>query len=229
MSRIGFLILLALFECSPVSAESAGTKIGNVTVELVAPPGLCKLNSNNPADNWLLTTSEKALAGRNRLLALFADCKELDEWRDHRRPLLDHTISYQTPLKTSGVDIPTAPGPFIKQSCEQMRQQSKTFDAKTSDLNARLEASMVGIKLNEQRTLGVLDEEPSVCYYGLIQKILAQTGTEKTAVSIIAGTLLKGKIVFLKLTAPYEGAASAAQLLEMQKKAMAAFLLANPA
>jgi hypothetical protein len=110
-----------------------------------------------------------------------------------------------------------------------MRQQSKTLDAKTSDLNARLEASMVGIKLNEQRTLGVLDEEPSVCYYGLIQKILAQTGTEKTTVSIIAGTLVKGKIVFLKLTAPYEGAASAAQLLEMQKKAMAAFLQANPA
>ncbi len=184
------------------------------------------LDANNRADVQGLTGVERS-SGGNQLLALYADCKELDEWRDHRRPLLDRTVSYATPLKTSGVNIPAAPGPFIKYSCELMRQQSKISDAETRDFNARLEALKVGIKVNEQRSLGVLTEEPGVCYFGLIQRTVAQTGTEKTTVSVVAATLLKGKMIFLRLSAPYEGAASAAPLLERQKKAMTAFLAAN--
>ena len=230
MSRIVFLILLSLFGLSPASAETAGTTIGNVTVELVAPLGFCKLDANNPADALALTMFEKP-ASNNQKLAIYFDCKELDEWRDHRRaPPVVHAVSYATLKKTLGVDIPTAPEPFIKQICEQMRQQgSKMLDGKASDMKARVEAAMVGMKLNEQRSLGIVDEGPRVCYSGFIQKTLARNGTETTGVTVVAGTLLKGKIIYLSFVAPYVDAASAAQLLERQKKAMAAFLAANPA
>jgi hypothetical protein len=73
------------------------------------------------------------------------------------------------------------------------------------------------LKLNEIKFLGVVAEDPLVCYSGTLQKFKVDTGPETTQITIIATSLLKGKVVQLYLFAPYTGGQSITQLLAKQR------------
>jgi hypothetical protein len=52
-------------------------QIGTATLVLPTPRGYCELDSNNAADAYAISVTERMLS-TNRLLAFSADCEQLD-------------------------------------------------------------------------------------------------------------------------------------------------------
>ena len=61
----------------------------------------------------------------------------------------------------------------------------------------------------------------------ILQKFKAETGTDKTQITVFATTILKGKIVYSYLFAPFAGGETVTQLLAKQKAVVAMLQAAN--
>jgi hypothetical protein len=83
------------------------------------------------------------------------------------------------------------------------------------------------VKVNEMRFLGVIAEEPVICYAAILQKFKAETGDEKTQATVFATTVLKGKILYFYFFAPYESGATVTDLLAVEKAQIAKEKAAN--
>ncbi len=86
---------------------------------------------------------------------------------------------------------------------------------------------MEGIKVNEQKMLGVVDEDEFGCYSALFQRMQAEVGGEKQIAGVFTTTFVKGKIVYLNLYAPFAGSATVQELLVLQKALAKKFIEAN--
>ena len=85
------------------------------------------------------------------------------------------------------------------------------------DPQQRAERASRDLKVNEIKLLGMVAEDPLVCYTATMQKFKVEAREETTQVTVIATTLLKSKVVQLYLFAPYAGGTTIAQLLAKQR------------
>lgn len=213
---------------APEKREGLVGTIGKTDVGLVLPEGHCQLDSSEPADARLISSIRGAIAGTNELVSSFADCAELKAWRAGTKPTLDNFGQYMTLLQTLNQNIDQPRPSFVSEVCTQMRATSPAEnEALTSKASTRVEAIMDGVKVNEQKMLGVVAEDENACYAALFQKMLAEVGGEKEIAGVFATTLVKGKIVYLNLYAPF-GDGVVDRLLTAQKALAKRFVEANP-
>jgi hypothetical protein len=226
-------VLAPMRPSEPVRPAVAGPRvakqaqIGSVTLMLPAPEGHCQLTEQQPADARAIKVIGDALAGtQNELLAVSADCGQLEAWRASTVPALDDHAQYQTPIPAKDLYYPRAPS--VKQFCANARAQGeKTAAGATPDLNTRLEAAIKGAKYNETSFLGVLAEDDDACYFGQLLKMRTEIGTEKNQVTISATTLVKGKILFYNLYTVYRGPDTVPAALARHQRNVPALLAAN--
>ncbi|MFO1173076.1 MAG: caspase family protein [Hyphomicrobiaceae bacterium] len=213
---------------APEKREGLSGIIGKTEVGLVLPEGHCELDSSEPADARLISSIRGAIAGTNELVSSFADCEELKAWRAGTKPTLDNFGQYMTLLQTLNQNIDAPRPSFVSEVCSQMRATSPAEnEALTSKASTRVEAIMEGVKVNEQKMLGVVAEDENGCYAALFQKMLAEVGGEKEIAGVFTTTLVKGKIVYLNLYAPF-GDGVVDRLLTAQKALAKRFVEANP-
>jgi len=219
--------LLALLASAPCFAKEV--TVGQATLTLTTPDGQCELDPSQPGDARMLNITGGALTGvGNRLLAFYADCKQLAAWRTGKRPLLEDFSQYQTEIASVDSPAPPAPEDVIKQTCKTLRAEGeKLVSGLAPDLKTRIEEAVRGVKVNQTRFLGVVGEEPGVCYAALAQRIKAETGKDVTIVGLYASTFIKGKIVHYYLYSPYRSAQTVTALLARHKRNVAALLSAN--
>ena len=234
LSEVSFAIalgaLLPLFAFAATTcAMAAEATIGDVPINLPAPAGFCELSERNPPDNYVLTNTG-AVVGKagNKLLAMSAHCQQLDDWRAHRQPFLDDYGQYQTPLGQMD-QLVAAPEETIAQSCASLRAQGeKIASDQLPDMKAAFESTLQKIRLNETKFIGVFAEDKTACYAGLISKIQAESGTEKTQIVVFAVTVVRGKVVLIYRFAVYTGSDSVTTtLLTHLKGTVAAVYTAN--
>jgi len=202
-------------------------RIGETSVVLTAPPGQCELDANQPADRSLLQAVGVAI-GTNTLLAMYADCKQLTDWRAGKRGLLEDFAQYQ--VLTSTIDRPPEgqPAQALKELCGYLRDQGeKMATDMASDLKQRVEQALKDVVVNQLRFLGVVAEDGDACYGAMAQRAKAQTGKDVTIVGLSASAFVKGKLVYYYLFAPYRSGQTVNTLLAKQKLNVAAFLAAN--
>ena len=77
------------------------------------------------------------------------------------------------------------------------------------------------------RFLGVVAEEPGVCYSAQAQRFKAENGKDVTLVSVCATMFIKGKLVHYYLYSPYRSAQTVTSALARHKLNVSALLLAN--
>jgi hypothetical protein len=219
---IGLLLVMGL--ASGAMAKDA--KVGTTSLTLTAPSGHCELDPAQPVDAAMMRVTEAALAGQNKLLATFANCKHLTDWRAGKRPMLDDFAQYQTLL--SMMDAPPAPPEALKELCRNLREEGeKMVVGLAPDIKTRIEQVLKDVKVNQTRFLGVVAEEPEACYAVLVQRMKSATGKDVTQVSLFATMFLKGKIVYYYLFAPYQNNFTVTSLLARHKANVAALLAAN--
>jgi hypothetical protein len=227
MARTALITLVLVGAAFGALAKDA--KIGEASIDLVIPTGFCELDEKYPADARVLTSAGKLVSGGgNQLLAFAADCRQLDDWRVGKRPLLDDFVQYQTRISFADKPLPMAPSEFLKQTCAATRTQGeKLLSGMAPDFKSRIEEAFNRVKVNESSFLGVLAEDSTACYGALLQKFRTEAGTDKTQTSVFAITTVKGKLVYFYLFAPYAGVESVNATLAKQKINVGAFIAAN--
>jgi len=207
-------------------AMSAETTIGGVSINLPAPAGYCELMDGEPSDQRMIAfTAARVAKGGNKLISISADCQQLVDWRAGKRKLLDDFAQYQTHVGSMNASVPAG---AIKEICAQIRTEgNKAISDQVWDMKSRIEQASDRIKMNEVNFLGVVAEEPSVCYAAMMMKISTEFGTEKTQVSIYAYTSVKNKLLFVYRFAPYVGYESVTKGLEQLKADVVALFAAN--
>jgi hypothetical protein len=158
-----------------------------------------------------------------------AECNQLKDWRTGKRQLLENTAQYQTMISLENAPLPATPEAMIKDTCNQLRTQGEQMVANaTSDAKTRAEEVLKTIKVNETKFMGVVGEDPLACYAAVLQKLTTETGAEKTQVIVFATTVLKGKIIYYYLYAPYVSGDSVTQMLAEQRVNVTKLQAANP-
>jgi hypothetical protein len=207
-------------------AQAGPAKIGQTTIALTLPAGYCEIDATKNPDKRLYDTVRAVLPASNTLLLMMGDCAELDAWHTGKRKTLDSQAQYQTLTRMMGDE--TVPTELIKQTCEALRAQGdKILADQIPDIQARAERELKQIKVGEGRFLGVVGEEPLACYAAILQKLTAEDKTEKTIVVLYATTVIKGKLLYYYLFAPFTGEGTMPGLLTKHKDNVAKLLAAN--
>jgi hypothetical protein len=84
-----------------------------------------------------------------------------------------------------------------------------------------------GVRVSEARFLGVIDEEPDVCYLVTVQKALTAAAGERTVITLGAVTAVKQRIVLYYLIALYRDTVPLTDLLVRHRANVARFRAAN--
>jgi hypothetical protein len=221
--RLGLLVVV--LAAIPLSAMAVEVTIGTESINLPTPRGFCEMSESNASDKSMITTLRDLIAkSGNKMLAMDADCGQLAAWHAGKRPLLDDFFQYQTPIAAMGSS--TTPEQ-VRSTCADMRAEGDKLAAKAhTDNKSRIESALEGMKVNETTFIGVLAEEPTTCYAGLIQKFHTQANTDKVQLTLIAVTIVKNKSVFLYRFAVY-GSDTVANVLAKVKADVAALRAAN--
>ncbi len=219
-----FLTLLAacLFGCLTSLADAAPLEatIGSTALKLVLPRGDCKIDATRTADAQYLKvlTDVTAAESGNGVLAGFADCRQLSDWRTGRAPVLDDHGQYQTILKLADADIPPA---AIGRICHGLRQKGDQFYQGLSlDEDQRIAEAADDLGRDQTRFLGLISEDEHACYSALLQDGRARGGAEKRQVGVYATSIVKGKLVYFYLFTPYRGPSTVGRLVEVAKATM---------
>jgi hypothetical protein len=214
-------IAAAFFMCCFLSgaADAGEARIGDVSLRLPHPVGYCEMDPVLASDGAFIGRLHATMTKTgNRLLVISADCTELRQWRNGKRPDLDHVAQYQTIGELENQPLPDTPEKLAKNFCANVNAMAmRSMDYILPDPQERAERASKDLKLNEIKLLGTVAEGTAVCYTATMQKFQVETRGEITQVTIIATTLLKSKVVQLYLFAPYTGGKSISQLLAKQR------------
>jgi hypothetical protein len=192
--RLRIALSIVVGAISAAAAKDA--RIDTVSLNLPPPTGYCELTEQQPSDARMIKFVTEMLAGRTELLAMSADCSQLQNWRTGKQPVLDDYVQYQTLVSTKGSNLPRAGA--VKQICAQVRAEGEKMVAiGTEEANRRVERVVKEIKLNENRVLGVLAEDADACFFATVQKMRTEAGADKTQVILSAVTIIKGKVSLL--------------------------------
>jgi hypothetical protein len=224
LSRMVFALVAGVLMVRSGFAEEAS--IASTAVTLPPPEGFCDMTEQEPSDNRMIQALAGMLAhAKIEPLSLSADCAQLEAWRGGLRPLLDDFAQYQTPISLKESSFPRDQA--IEETCKVLRAQGGLVEGMTGDLNARLKTVMEEAKFNELKFLGVLNQGADACYFGLLQKLQTQPGTQKTQVSVTAITAVNGKLVNYVLSAAYQNEDTVPALLARHQRNVAALFAAN--
>jgi len=219
-SRTGLVALTIAAATS--RAMSAEATIGGVSIKLPTPSGFCELTDREPSDKRMIAfTADNLAKGGSKLIGMFADCGQLDDWRAGKRKVLDDVAQYQTPFIAT---IKPVSAEQIKELCVLMRAEG---DKLGKDLKTRFEQTLARIKLNDANFIGAIAEEPNVCYAAMILKMSIDSVDEKTQAVIYATMSVRNKLVYIYRFAPYLGFESVSKGLLELKADVAALLAAN--
>jgi hypothetical protein len=223
LARVAFAALLLAAAGS--NALAAQANIGGAFIQLPPPGGFCELDQSNASDKRMLTMLGPLLEkSGNKLLGMSADCRQLSEWHDGKRQLLDDYAQYQTPI--ASMDKPSSE--TVAETCTVLRKQGEQIlENQLPDIKKRVEATLSKVKLNETRFLGVLGEDSDACYAGLVQKIHTEANTDKTQITLFAISLIKDKSVFTYRFAVYQNPQTVDAILGKIKVDIAALIAAN--
>jgi hypothetical protein len=151
------------------------------------------------------------------MLASFAECGQRAEYRARQRQVLDDYGQYMTPVRGNRVNL--APADFARQMTDVFKQQgAELMQGAEADTRERIGALKLGIRMGENKMLGVLRTDERASYIGLVQNLGLPDGSTKLQVGVAAFGVLKQRMVSLNMYSRFEegpaGAEATVKLLE---------------
>lgn len=222
-----FLTIGALLSTA-VAQEAKDTRIGNVSLNLPPPVGYCELDRDRRPDASAIALVERMIGpSGNRLIQLSAECQQLKDWRADKRELLDHFSQYQTITEYENRAAPARPDEFIRSICAILRTRGDELKAKIQVETKALENLIDNLTFDETLFMGVVDEEPGVCYAALVQKLSSDLVKGRMSLGVYASLFIRGKLVLHYLFAPYAGEGTITESLAQLKAHMVRLRAAN--
>ena len=209
------VLLIACIAAAPLRAETVGVDIDGAAITLAVPAGHCPLDRSNATDRTVIETVERAVATSNRVLVAFAECGQLAEVRAGQRRVLDDFGQYMSPLRGGKVDIDSAA--FAQRMTEVFKSQgAQLIQGAEAETREKIAAMRIGVRMGENRLLGVLRTDQRASYLGIVQNLGLPDGSSKIQLGIVAMGVVKQRIVSLNLYTPFaEGPSGAATTLKL--------------
>ncbi len=228
--RLFLAFILTTAAVTSLRAETVQVQIDGASVALKLPEGHCPLERGHEIDRLVVETVERVVAATNRVLAAFADCEQRAQFRARQRQVLDDYGQYMTPLRGNQTNM--APAAFAQQMTELFKSQgAQLIQGAEADTRERIAALRLGIRMGENRMLGVLRTDERASYMGLVQNLGLPDSSTKLQVGVVAFGVVKQRIVSLNLYSRFEegpsGAATTLKVLETSTQTYAETASAN--
>ena len=213
--------------CGP-AARALEVGAGEVRVSLAGPKGFCPSEKKIPADKEMLTANQDLLKGTSDLLGIFVLCDRLTAWRAGKVDTLGDSAQYQISLKNKGQQYSAEK--TIPAICAEARKNGgamiKSAEAEINKRYESVKATAGSLKVNDQKFYGVLHEDKTGCYHGIVQKL--DIDDKVTTMFIVqAFIVVKGKMLFFNYGNDLEGPATVQRVLDTSRATVAATLAQN--
>lgn len=217
--RAPILFLIALLA---LKAEAATVNLLGRSIEAAIPAGYCEVGAH-PAEAEIVSRAREAIGNSNQILAMFADCKELEDFRKGRRTTLDNygQILAQTPKG----QLRALKGVSRSEYIQKMSGQAKNFPEAFKKAETRLKQSVPGLQPLEN--LGILSTDSNGLYVGLLMTMTDDTGRPRPIVGIVGMTLVREMSITINLYQVYRNSQDLRGLLARQQSAIANFVRVN--
>ena len=183
---------------SPGHSETA--LIGSEKISITIPRGYCPLADSDPSDLRLIRYLQEENRIVNLVLIIFADCEQLDSWRQGVKASLDDYGYILSPLSLANTKLRMSITNYLSEMREIMGGHSDTTPENQADrVEELVKKSFTTAKLNQTKNLGLLFEDDKALYWGLLQNIAAENGEIKNMLGFMGITLVKGKGVNIYL------------------------------
>lgn len=193
-------------------------------VSLAIPKGYCEMDNNHPADARFLQVMREATRAFNIMVTAFADCTQREDWRNGKRPLLDHYGYFGVPREQARrIYRKGQEGANKELRAEFAKLDTGAFDlgmqkGKESGENAVKNVTGDDITLDKPRLLGRLNDDANGFYVGS-QVHLATPHGDKDVLIIYSTMVLSERVVVLYMYDRYNG--DPAEVVDLLKKTMA--------
>ena len=215
---------------APIASEDGRSQVqlGAARLNLVPPAGHCFLDETQPSDARLAGILRQVFGGELRMLGAFADCAQLRSWRTGQRKTLSDYGQFLVPVDFIDKKLDGPSQPYVETICKIMRDSGgQLLDQSAPTVKQRFEEALKGAQMNEMRFLGVVGQDETACYFGLIQKLVTEHGDPKTQVDVSAIAFVSGKMIYSNLYAVHEGDQTLSELMERQQTNVSRNLRAN--
>jgi len=211
-------------------AAAKDVTVGTTTLHLPPPAGYCELSERDNSEARVIKAiTSGAEKSDIRILAISADCAELAAWHAGKQPTLNKLANYQTSASQQN-QLSDSPEAIVEDTCGIMRSQGQQFldqSPNFKSIKSRVEAIVGSVKINEVEFLGILGEEPAVCYAGTLQKVQTESGII-TLMSTVASTVLNQKLLNSYLSTVYENGDTAISMLAHHRDNIEQLRRVNP-
>ena len=214
------LLVLVMAFAAPTRAMPIN--VTGVELELPALPGMCFMDRTHPFDQNAWARVSTAGSGNGpEFVALFADCRELQEARRGRDTL--HHFGQYTRLKSAGPQ-----GTFNMSRAEFVKKASVSVAGTTWQQKLDQATKKLGDRGYEGSalSLGTLHADSDAVFLGSINRY-AEAGD--TIITLVTGaTLVRQVGLTINLYAPGASKETVESLLQQQRANIQALLRANP-
>ena len=225
MRRLTLALLLAAapLGITPVAAEQVD--IFGRPLELFLPDGYCLLDAAQPNEKMLLDITTANNQGSNHLVAYFVPCNDLAAYRAGAITSMTEYGILFVPL-VGGSFQPTPEGRAA--TLQQVAASLPGIDAAVlAEVERQAQSSQGGVKIDGVQFLGVLGQDDSALYAGLLLDV--SDGQQTLAAAAVIGmTVLRDVTLTANLYRPYRSNADIVALTSELQPYMAALVAANP-
>jgi hypothetical protein len=212
------LLTLALIAVAPVAARADITvQIDNAKLRLPMPDGYCALDTDRAREASLFDFEAETLQGRSWLMAMAADCGELEGFRIAHHPVT-HTLTFEVPLQ-DGKPMHRPDAERAAYLAELSKAIAKTSTGEVASFNNKWWKNF-GITVNV-KSFGAAGRDDSGLYLRNVR--VAEAEKKLTIASISAVTVASNLVLaanFYQQSADEHGLAMLRELAHLEAKAL---------
>lgn len=198
-----------------VTQDTRTISVHGTNVVFPVPNGHCALTKQHSADRKAIALIEQVNRGRNTLLMMFAECKQLEAYRSEAGDLSNYG-SYLAPRSArKPVKMPRTR--FAKIIGAQFEKQKAAIAKAQEEANQRVKATGMNTQIQENKHLGLIHRDDNAAYTGLVQTWHAEGTADTRIAAVTALTLVRERVISINLSAPHAGEGTVKALLDDQR------------
>lgn len=208
-----------------VTQDTRTISVHGTNVVFPVPEGHCALTKRHKADKKAIELIERVNEGRNSVLMIFADCKQLEAYRTEASDLSNYG-SYLAPRSArKPVRMPRAQ--FAAIIATQFEKQKAAIAQAQEEAMRRVKATGLNTEIQEYVHLGLLHRDDNAAYTGLLQTWHTDGTADTRVAAVTALTLVRERVISINLSAPHAGEATVKALLDAQQTLVKRLIATN--
>ncbi len=161
------------------AADPAEVVIGGRSAQIELPDGYCAMSTFDPADARLVEFLTEVNRGTNTVHLAFAECGQLQVWRNGDSNVLSDDGCIATQTKFDNTPINMTRSDYVELMSQYFSGQGAIdLEHGLEEGETRVRNLVPELEIGETQNLGDLSEDGYAIYLGLVQKFQIRTGEQ---------------------------------------------------